>query len=118
MPKEKSTKESLYELIYEKEKEIKDLKMKLSKFPFELQEGEIMMSIIISSTDQKIQNHSIICKNTEIFNQVENRLYKCFKEYLKTENYFTLNGKKIIKNQTLEENNIKNNDIILLNTYD
>ena len=92
--------------------------MKLPRFPFELQDGEIMMIIIISSVDQKIQNHSIICKNTEIFNQIENRLYNCFKEYSKKENYFTLNGQMIKKSQTLEENNIKNNDIILLNTYD
>ena len=77
-----------------------------------------MMIIIISSVDQKIQNHSIICKNTEIFNQIENRLYNCFKEYSKTENYFTLNGQMIKKSQTLEENKIKNNDIILLNSYD
>ena len=115
---EKNKKESLYEIIYEKEKEIKELKMKLSKFPFELQDGEIMMTLIISSVDQKIINHSIICKNTEIFNQIENRLYKFFPEFSKTENFFTLNGKKINKYQNLDENNIKNNDMILLNTID
>ena len=92
--------------------------MKLSKFPFELQDGEIMMTLIISSVDQKIINHSIICKNTEILNQIENRLYKFFPEFSKTENFFTLNGKKINKYQNLDENNIKNNDMILLNIID
>ena len=54
----------------EKDKELKELKQKikesnqkLSRYPFELNEGEELMTINFSSVDQKIQNYSIICKN-------------------------------------------------------
>jgi len=41
-------------------------------------------------------------------------LYKEYQKYTETENYFLINGRKINKNKTLKENNIKNNDIITL----
>ena len=43
--------------LREKEKEIKSLK---SAFPFEIKQGEKLMSVIFISTDQKI-HHSFIC---------------------------------------------------------
>ena len=45
--------------FWEKDKEIKDLKLKLSRYPFELIEGEKIISIILTSVDQKFC-HSII----------------------------------------------------------
>ena len=119
--KEKSiNKESIelfYEAIMEKDKELKELKLKLARYPFELMEGEKIMSIILSTVDQKI-HHSIICKNKEKFNIIENKFYEAYPDYIETENFFTLNGKKINKYKTLDENNIKNNDIILLNVFE
>ena len=122
--KEKSTKITLskdnskilmlYEKIFEKENEIKELKLKLSRFPFELNKGEKLMSIIFTSLDQKI-HHSIICKNTDKFNYIENKLYKSYPEYQDNENFFTVNGIKINKSKSLEENKIRNNNIIILN---
>lgn len=99
-----------------KEKEIEELKQKLSRYPFELNKGEKMMSIIISSIDQKIF-HSIICKNTDKFNKLEDKLYemKDFKEYSDYETYFMANGMKINRHKTLEDNKIKDNDIVLVN---
>jgi len=114
---ENNSKESLYESIMEKDKEIKNLKLKLSRYPVELNEGEELMSLIFISVDQKL-NCSIICKNTDKFNNVENKLYDYYSELAENENYFTFNGIKINKYKTLEENNIKNNNIILLNTFD
>ena len=101
----------------EKDKELKELKLKLSRYPFELMEGEKIMSIILSTVDQKI-HHSIICKNKEKFNIIENKFYEAYPDFIETENFFTLNGKKINKYKTLDENNIKNNDIILLNVFE
>ena len=76
------------------------------------------MSLIFTSADQVI-HHSVICKNNENFNNVENRLYDDgFPEYKESENYFTFNGIKINKSKTLEENNIKNSDVIILNVID
>ena len=111
-------KNSIYESIFEKEKEIKELKSKLSRYPLLLNDGEKIMSLIFTSADQVI-HHSVICKNTELFSNVENRLYdEGFSEYKEYENFFTFNGLKINKNKTLEENNIKNSDVIILNVID
>jgi hypothetical protein len=70
------------------------------------------------SVDSKIQNYSLICKNTDTFNIIEKKVYEEYKEFYETENYFTVNGRKINKNKTLAENNIHNNDIIVLNVID
>ena len=111
---EKEAKESLIETIIEKDKEIKELKLKLSRLPFVLEEGEKLMSIIFISSDQKL-HFSVICKNTDKFHKIEGQLYESFPEYSENDNFFILNGKKINRYKTLEENGIKNNDIIILN---
>ena len=110
--------EELYKIIVEKDKEIKELKLKLSRYPMELKDGEKLMTVNFTSVDSKIHNYSIICKNTEIFNNIEKKLYEDYNEYYDTENYFTVNGKKIHKYKNLEENNIHNNDAIILNIID
>ena len=107
-------KELLYNSILEKDKEIKILKTKLSRFPFELNEGEKIMSVIFTSSEQTFYQ-SIICKNTERFNNVENRLYDIYQNYSESENYFIVRGRKINKSKNLDQNDIKNSDIIILN---
>ena len=104
----------LIEKLEAKEKEIKEIK---SRFPFELSKNEKLISIIMVSTDQKI-HHSFICKNTDKFTKVEYLLYEIYPEYMETDNYFILNGNKINKYKSLEENKIKNSDIITLNKFD
>ena len=93
---------------------IDDLKEKLSRYPFELKKDEKMISVIFTSDDQKI-HFSVICKNTEKFNRLEEKLYNDYPEYSETNNYFVVNGNRIQKFKTLEENNIRNSDIIILN---
>ena len=102
----------LMEKLEAKEKELKEFK---SKLPFELNKDEEIMTIIIKSDDQKIL-FPIICKNTDIFTRLENELYKVeeYKDYKEEENFFLINGRKINKYDTLEQNGIKNNDIVLL----
>ena len=112
------SKESLMKIILEKDKEINELKIKLSRFPFELKEGEKLMTVNFISADQKVQHYSLICKNTDTFNVLEKKLYEDYKEFYETENYFTFNGKKIHKLKSLDENNIRNNDIIMLNVIE
>ena len=48
---EKEAKESFIETIIEKDKEIKELKLKLSRLPFTLEEGEKLISIIFISSE-------------------------------------------------------------------
>ena len=111
------SKDKLLEKLFESEKEIKEIKSKLSRFPFELNEGEKMLCLIFTSCDQKF-HYPIICKNSEQFNIVENRLYEKFSEYKEYENYFTFNGNKVNKYLTIEENKIRYGDNILLNIID
>ena len=85
----------------------------ISSYPVKLLDGEKLLSVIFVSLDKKI-NYSVICKNTNIFNEVENMLYDAYPDYIETDNYFTVNGKNINKYESLEINNIKNNDIITL----
>ncbi len=84
------SKEELFKSILEKDKEIKELRIKLSRYPFELKEGEKLMTVNFQSLDQKLQNYSIICKNSDIFNNIEKKLYEDNKDYYDTENYFTV----------------------------
>ena len=100
--------------LQEKEEEIKELK---STRQFDLKPGEKLISVIFVSVDQAI-HYSLICKNTDVFSTVENLLYKQYPEYKESENYFLLDGNKINRYKTLDENKIKNSSIITLNKYD
>ena len=114
---EKETKESFLEIIMEKDKEIKELKLKLSRFPFVLEEGEKLMTIIFQSSDQSMHS-AIICKNTDKFSKIEGLLCEKYPKFTETENFFYLHGTKMFKNKTLEQNGIKNDDKILLTTFE
>ena len=111
--KTKPNNEKIIQLLEEnknKEKEINELK---SKLPFDISKDEKLMTIIIMSSDQKM-HYSFICKNTDKFNRIEGLLYDIYPEYKEVENYFLANGNKVNKFKTLEENRIKNSDIITL----
>ena len=95
-------------------KKIDELKEKLSRYPFELLKGEKLISVIFTSSDQKI-HCSIICKNTEKFIKLEEKLYNDYPEYSESDNYFMVNGNRVSKFKTLDENKIKNSNIIILN---
>ena len=101
-------------IISKNNKDIDVLKEKLSRFPFELLEGEKLMSIIIESSDKSIQR-SIICKSTDVFCDLQKKIFKDYDKCFDIRNYFTLYGEKIDETKTLEKNNIKDNDIIVLN---
>ena len=118
---EKETKEFLIETIFKKDKEIQELKSKLSSLQITLkekkEEQEKIITIIIISSDEKLQ-YSVICKTTDEFTKIENQLYENYPEYNEINNNFILKGKIINKNLTLEQNGIKNNDIIILKIND
>ena len=97
--------------------EIKELKEKIKRYPINLEKGEKLMIINFVSSDQKIQNCPILCKNTDYFNSLENQLYKKYEEYENNINYFTVAGRRILPNKTLKENQINDNDVVVLNIY-
>ena len=103
----------LKEQLMKKERIIKEYKLKISQFPFEFSSEEKIMSIIFMSFDKNIIC-SFICKNTDIFNILENKFYEKYSKYKGFDNIFYSNGRKIDKYKSLDENKIKNNDIITI----
>ena len=99
--------------IEELKKEMDQLKIKKFKFPFELSEKEELASIIITTIDENI-NVSFVCKNTDKFIKIEKDFYNKYPQYKNLDNYFTINGKKINPDLSLEENKINNNDVVVL----
>ena len=103
------------------ENNIKGLKneIKLFKLYYNFSEGEKLIKINFVSSSQDVY-YSMITKNTENFSKLEITLYQKYPRYLDSENYFIVNGTKINRNRTLEQNKIKNNDVItlLINNFD
>ena len=95
-------------------KKIMDLNEKLKRYPYNLEKNEKLISVIFASVDQKT-HYSLICKNTHSINNIEAVLYKEYPDYCNSENYFLCKGKIINKFQTLENNHIKNGDVIIIN---
>ena len=70
---------------------INDIKINI---PIEIKSGEKMMSVIFISIDENI-HYSIICKNTDIFSNIEKKFYDKYPEHKNTKNEFFVNGNKI-----------------------
>jgi hypothetical protein len=94
--------------LLKKENEISELNLYIP-----LQIKEKLMSITIISSDENI-HFSIICHNKDNFSKIEELLYNKYPQYKNDYNCFFLKGKIIEKNNSLENNNIKDNDLILL----
>ena len=108
-------KENFFSLMDKKEKETSAIK---SNLPFDLKDGEKLMCVIFQCTDDQTVHCPIICKDKQIFNNLENMLYEKFPKYKETENVFISNSKKINKLKTLEENNIKDGQIIMMTVFE
>ncbi len=101
------------ENIYKLNKKIKDLEEKLERYPFILEKNEKLISIIIYSEDESI-HHSFICKNTDVFNKIEDEIYKIYPEISEKNNIFAHKGKIIDKTKSIENNEIKDGDVVIL----
>ena len=70
------------------------------------------------STDNVINNKGIKCLKTDIFAEVEEKLYQEFPEYRETNNTFLANGQPVLRFKKIYENKIKDGDKIQLITYE
>lgn len=60
-------------------------------------------------------NCPIACKNANIFKKLEEKLFNVYPQYKHMNPFFyTVNGKIVDRNKSIQENNIKNHDIIFL----
>ena len=81
--------------------------------------GERIITVnFISMGTQDIMNYSLICKNTELFVRLEERLYEDFPQFKNYETFFEVNTRRIKRFKTLDENNIKSKDLINIFTVD
>ena len=94
-----------------KEKEIQEIKSN-----YHLSRGEKIISIIFSPMDQQFVQ-SFVCKNTDKFEKLEQLLYKEIPDYFKNEvqYFFVVNGLRIDRYKTLDENGIRNSSVIMFN---
>jgi predicted RNase H-like nuclease (RuvC/YqgF family) len=97
-------------------KEINDLKSRLSRYEnnIEVNLGDLVV-INFESGDGQIRR-GIQCMKNEIFAIAEEKLYKFYEAFRDTNNKFTVNEIEIKRFKTIEENNIKDGDIVVLET--
>ena len=99
--------------ISEKDSKIKELKDKLNRYPFDLNEGEKLMTIQFYYAKYNFY-YTMFCKNTDIFNNIEKKIYENKIDYYNPDNLYMTNGIIIDKSKSLKDNNINNNDQILI----
>ena len=76
--------------------------------------GENIIIIEFVSTDQTVNYRSVMCKRTDTFSKIENIIYDEYKELKRNDYYFLANGNVINKSKTLEENKIRDKDVIAM----
>ena len=78
-----------------------------------VQPGEKIIAInFVSMGTQDIGHYCMVCKNTDMFVRLEEKLYKDYPKFKDYETYFEIKTKRIKRFKTLDENGIKNNDVI------
>ena len=102
-----------YQLLQkEKDIEIRDLKLKLLENNKDLDKNKFDMILYFQSLDQVINKAIIKCSSSDIFAEVEEKLYKKYNDFRNTNNTPICNGKPVLRFKTLEENNIKDENIV------
>ena len=92
---------------------INDIKLNI---PLQIKSEEKMMSIIFISIDEVI-HYSIICKNTDIFSNIEKKFYHKYPKYKNIQSGFFVKGNKVDRLKNIDDNKIKNSDIITFKTF-
>ena len=108
---------SLENEIKLKNKEINELKLKLKNTNLNKDviniHKESIKCVYFTSMDQKI-HYPIPCLSTDIFAEIEEKLYKEYPEYRETNNFFIANGKEILRFKSISDNNIGNGLPVML----
>ena len=112
------------------EKEIKLLENLLEQKIYELQSikpyvmtpikpGEKKININFNTIGiEELRDYKLECKNVDIFMSLEEILHKRFPKLKNYNKYYMVNTRGIKRYLTLEQNEIKDNDIISIFTYE
>ena len=87
---------------------IKNNKIEKPKFSM-----DDIMVVTFMSTDSSV-NVGIKCLATDVFAEVEEKLYKRFDDLRNTNNMFTVNARPVLRFKKMFENSIKDGDFIQL----
>ena len=103
--------------IIQKNKEIENYKLnnnnQYDDSITSLRPGEKIMTVnFVSMGANQIINYCLPCKNTYPFVKLEEKLYNDYPNFKEYETFFEVNARRIKRFKTLEENNIKNKDVI------
>ena len=102
----------------ELEQENNDIKLKIKENSLnQFLSGEKILALLILSRDFKI-NKPIACKNTDIFVEIEDKIYNESPILKKRNKIYLVNGEKIEPNLSIEKNNIKDGNTILVEFLD
>ena len=108
-------------IINQKEQELNNLKIQLQNNNISsnnsLYNRSKMMAVNFISMDGKI-HFAVPCIDSDIFAEVEEKLYKQFPEYRETNNSFLANGETVLRFKTIKENKIGNGLPVTMNIPD
>ena len=112
--KYKSYKDELYRKNIELQKyQSNNIKIKEDEGITSIKPGERAIAInFVSQGNQDIFNYALVCKNTDLFVRLEERLYNEYPQFKNYETYFEVKTNRIKRFKTLDENKIKNGDVI------
>ena len=103
--------ENLKNQLVNKDKEIKDLKSNIIERPkYDINDIMVINFVSLDST----VHYGIKCVSTDVFAEVEEKLYKIYDDLRNTNNMFTVNAKPVLRFKKLCENNIKDGDVVQL----
>ena len=110
----------LEKLINIKDNELNNLKSKSindDSTISSIKPGEKIITVNFLTTDKGI-NKPIACKNTDIVARLEEKLYNEYPNYKNYNTYLTVNGNKIKRFKSLDENGINDGNSIIINICD
>ena len=104
-----------------KDKEIENYKKqnnsinkKQSLFTLLNVEDKIFSVIFKTEGKEEDLHYKMSYRNSDLFVRLEEKLYNAYPKYKNYEAFFLVNNRKILRFKTMEENNIKDNDIIFI----
>ena len=106
----------LEELIKSKNAEINNLKNDNNEITT-IKPGEKIIALFFTSTLQDI-HIPIPCKTTDTFVKIEEKIYNEYPKYKDYNTYLTVNGNVIKRFKTIDENKIKDGNVIIIKIYE
>ena len=103
---------SKYQEINYYKSELKKKNEEKTNIPLIKPEETIFSVLFLSQGFNDVNNYAMTVKNTDIFYSLEEKLFNDFPQLKELKLIYMVNVRNISRSKTLEENNIKHNDII------